>query len=59
MVDDVVLAMLDRMASSMANLLANDPDWRDQTKRKWRNVGSESVFGRIAEVAFRGRQDRC
>jgi hypothetical protein len=30
-IDDVVQEMLDRMASSMAKLLANDPDWRDQT----------------------------
>jgi hypothetical protein len=31
MVDDVVQEMLNRMASSMANLLGKDPDWRDQT----------------------------
>jgi hypothetical protein len=30
MVDRVIQEMLDRMASSMANLMANDPDWRDQ-----------------------------
>jgi hypothetical protein len=30
MVDRVMQEMLDRMARSMANLLASDPDWRDQ-----------------------------
>jgi hypothetical protein len=33
--DCSIQEMRDRMASSMANLMANDPDWRDQAWEIW------------------------
>ena len=47
------------MLQNVKKVLANSEPSTHGTNRNWRDVRSESVFGGIAEIAFRVRQDGC